>query len=387
MIIQGDPFQRIHLRDNNILSLHLKNFPGWRTGRKIVLIESDDWGSIRMPSRLVYKKLLDAGLNLNGGDGLRYSLYDSLETSSDLELLYEVLYSARDYNNTSAVLTANSVVANPDFEKIRDGGFQKYYYEPVTETLKKFRGSETTFKLWKEGIGNHVFIPQFHGREHLNISVWMNALRAKDNETLMAFNEGIWAFLPRNSFNTGLEYEAAFQLSELSRLEEHIEILKDGIGLFEKLLGYKAEYFVPPNGRINNKLNSICYKCGIKFRSASNIQQESVGNGKNKKVLHWQGQKESNGIRYIIRNCVFEPSKNGKDWVDSCLNDMKIAFRCRKPAIITTHRVNFIGVHDVSNRDNGLRELNRLLKAILKKWPDVEFMIANQLGDLMEYKG
>ena len=110
-------------------------------------------------------------------------------------------------------------------------------------------------KLWKEGISNRVFVPQFHGREHLNISVWMNALRSKDSETLMAFNEGMWAFVPRNSFYTGLEYEAAFQLSELSKLEEHIEILKDGLGLFEKLLGYKAEYFVPPNGRINNNLN------------------------------------------------------------------------------------------------------------------------------------
>lgn len=375
----------MEIRDiNNILSIHLKNLPGWRTGRKIVVLESDDWGSIRMPSRSVYKKLLDAGLDLNGGDGLRYSLYDSLEASSDLELLYEVLYSARDYYNASAVLTANSVVANPDFERIRVSDFQQYYYEPVSETLKKYKGSENTLKLWKEGINNRVFIPQFHGREHLNVSVWMNALRMKDTETLLAFNEGMWAFLPRSSIYTGLEYEAAFQLSVLSKLDEHIEILNDGIELFEKQLGYKAEYFVPPNGRINNKLNSACYRNGIKFRSASNIQQEPIGNGKNRRVLHWLGQKESNGIRYIIRNCVFEPSKPGKDWVDSCLNDIKAAFRWGKPAIITTHRVNFIGVHDVSNRDNGLRELTRLLRTILKKWPDIEFMVANQLGDLME---
>jgi hypothetical protein len=371
---------------NTVLSRHIRNLPGWHTHRRIVVIESDDWGSIRMPSRLVYKKLLNAGLDLNGGDGLRFSLYDSMATSSDLELLYEILYSSRDYNNASAVLTAISVVANPDFEKIRECGFQQYYYEPVTETLKKYTGSETTFKLWKEGIRNQVFVSQFHGREHLNISLWMNALRAKDHETLLAFNEGMWAFVPKNNFRKRLEYEAAFQLSELSELEEHIEILRDGLGLFEKLFGYKAEYFVPPNGRINNKLNFTCYGNGIKFRSASNIQIESVGNGKDKRVLHWLGQEESNGIRYIIRNCIFEPSVPGKDWVDSCLNDMKIAFRYYKPAIISTHRVNFIGIHDVSNRDNGLRELTRLLKAILRIWPDVEFMITNQLGKLMEGK-
>jgi hypothetical protein len=370
----------------NDITRHIKNLPGWHTGKKIVVIESDDWGSIRMPSRLIYEKLLNAGLDLNGGDGLRFSLYDSIETSTDLELLYEVLFSCRDSNNISAIITANCVVANPDFRRIRENGFQMYNYEPVTETIKRYKGSENLIKLWNEGIESRVFVPQFHGREHLNISVWMNALRTKDSETLMAFNEGMWAFRPKNGLNPGLEYEAAFQVSGLSELEEHKEILKDGIALFEKLLGYKPRYFVPPNGRINNRLNLSCYRNGIKFRSTSNIQMEPKGNGVNGRVFHWLGQKESNGLRYIIRNCVFEPSKKGKDWVDSCLNEMNIAFRCNKPAIITTHRVNYIGVHDISNRDTGLRELTRLLKTILRKWPDVEFMVVDQLGDLMESK-
>lgn len=32
---------------------HFLNLPGWHTRRKIVVIESDDWGSIRMPSKEV----------------------------------------------------------------------------------------------------------------------------------------------------------------------------------------------------------------------------------------------------------------------------------------------------------------------------------------------
>mgnify|MGYP000999890125 CR=1 FL=1 len=34
------------------------NIPGWRTNRKIVVIESDDWGSVRMRSREVYDRLI-----------------------------------------------------------------------------------------------------------------------------------------------------------------------------------------------------------------------------------------------------------------------------------------------------------------------------------------
>ena len=37
---------------------NLLNILGWRTKRHIVVIESDDWGSIRMPSKKVYDKLL-----------------------------------------------------------------------------------------------------------------------------------------------------------------------------------------------------------------------------------------------------------------------------------------------------------------------------------------
>ena len=327
----------------------LSSLPGWRTNRKIIVIESDDWGSIRMPSRLVYEKLLRAGLNLNGGDGLRYSLYDSLENQSDLENLYQVLYAFRDFNDTPAVFTANSVVANPDFEKIKENGFQQYYYEPFTETLKKYYGNDTTFKLWQEGINNRVFRPQFHGREHLNVSAWMKALMAGEREVLLAFDENMWAFVPKQRSIRELQYEAAFQLVELADLKIQEEIIADGLDLFERIFNYKAEYFVPPNGVISNYLNAICKKKGIKYRSVEKLQHEEIGYGRSKKVLHYLGQKDRLSIRYIVRNCLFEPNLQGKDWVDSCLNDIKASFCMNKPAIISTHRVNYIGVHNVSN--------------------------------------
>jgi len=62
---------------------NLSNIPGWRTHRKIVVIESDDWGSVRMPSRKVYNALKIKGIDLSSGDSLRYNLYDSLATSED----------------------------------------------------------------------------------------------------------------------------------------------------------------------------------------------------------------------------------------------------------------------------------------------------------------
>ena len=88
--------------------------------------------------------------------------------------------------------------------------------------------------------------------------------------------------------------------------------------------------------------------------------------------------------QYITRNCFFEPGSGEKtDWVDSCLSEIRTAFRYSKPAIICSHRVNYIGSLNPKNRDNGLAKLKDLLNRIKKYWPDVEFISSDVLGDMM----
>jgi len=363
------------------LTRNLSNVPGWRTNRKIVVIESDDWGSIRMPSLLVFEKLQSQGVELTKGDERIYNEYGNLATSNDLAALFELLSSIHDMNNNPAVFTAISVVANPDFEMIKKNGFKEYFYEPFTETLKRTTGCENSFDLWKEGIKNWLFVPQFHGREHLNVAVWMRALQQGDLNTHAAFEQECWGFM--NQHRMGISYQAAFELEYLADLESQKDIVCSGLRLFEQLLGYKATFFVPPNGPINNELVDVALKEGIKFMSGPKIQYESLGGGKSRRVFHWLGQKNQNGQRYITRNCFFEPSQTGKDWIDSCLRDIEIAFRWHKPAIISSHRVNYIGAIDHRNRDRGLVQLKQLLQSILKKWPEVEFVTSDKLGKII----
>ena len=108
-----------------------------------------------------------------------------------------------------------------------------------------------------------------------------------------------------------------------------------------------------------------------------------MGDGLFRRRLHWLGERDKSGVRYITRNCFFEPSLRTKDWVDHCLKEIETAFQWRKPAVISTHRVNYIGAHYPENREHGIQELKRLLASILKSWPDVEFLSSNQLGHLM----
>ena len=57
---------------------------GYKTNRKIVVFESVDWGSIRMPSKLAYSNLLKKGIGVD--KSYLYDTLDSLEKKEDLEV-------------------------------------------------------------------------------------------------------------------------------------------------------------------------------------------------------------------------------------------------------------------------------------------------------------
>ena len=122
---------------------------GWRTKRHLVVIESDDWGTIRMPSREVYEEFMRRGIRV---DKDPYCRYDNLATKHDLENLFEVLHSVKDKNGHPAVITANTLSVNPVFDKIRESDFTQYYCEPFTETLQRDAAHADAFEMWKEGM-------------------------------------------------------------------------------------------------------------------------------------------------------------------------------------------------------------------------------------------
>ena len=67
--------RRISAGVNNRVQRYISEHRGWTTDRKILVIESDDWGSIRMPSREIYEKSLRAGYRV---DLNMFDKYDSL---------------------------------------------------------------------------------------------------------------------------------------------------------------------------------------------------------------------------------------------------------------------------------------------------------------------
>lgn len=363
---------------------NISNIPGWSTNRKIVVIESDDWGSVRMSSPEAFERLKQAGVDeLNN----HYNLFDALECNDDLSSLFELLCKHNDSIGRHPVITGVNIVANPDFGKIKAEGYKKYYFEPFTETLKRYPAHDKVYELWKMGIENRLFVPTFHGREHLNVQRWMKALRQGHKTTHVSFEQCVTGVYSGIDNEVVPDYQAAFDIDVPLDVDYQKEVLKTGLDLFENLFGYKSEYFVPTNGPFNNSLESVLHKNGVKFINTAKKQLEPLGDANYKTNIRFLGQQNSYNQLYITRNCFFEPTSSGYErpkntnWIQNCLKEIEIAFRWHKPAVISTHRVNYAGFLYPENREKGLEQLDILLSTMLKKWPDIEFMTTVELGN------
>lgn len=362
------------------LRKHLVNIPGWRTKKKIVVIESDDWGSISMPSVQVYNKLLQQGAPI---DKSFFAKFDNLECEKDLIELFNVLLSFKDLNGNHPVITANTIVANPAFEKIKESGFNEFFYEQFSETLKKYYPESDVFSKYKTGISSHVFYPQFHGREHLNPLEWFKSIKSGNKYELMAFDHHALLALTKPLVSERkMGYMAAFDYESEEEFDTFKNVILEGQNLFEKLFGFRSSSFVAPTSIRSDRLDSILKSCGIKYHQMGQQFMPAM-EGYGKKERFW-GQTNKYGQLYWRRNAKFEPSSNQDfDWINSVMFEISTAFKWGKPAVINSHRVNYIGSLVPENREKTLKKLSELLKHLLKKFPDVEFMSSDQLGDLI----
>ncbi len=359
------------------ISSNLKNARGWRSSRRIVVFSVDDYGNVKVDSK--------EALAAMEAEGVRplshFDLYDTLETPDDLQALFETLTSVTDSKGRHAAFTAFSLPANIDFERMAAEDYAEYRYELLPETFAKRKGYEGTWKLWQEGMDKRIFVPQFHGREHLNVKMLNDALQRRDPATLTALKNRSYTGI---SVKTYPSYTAAFDFWDFSENEAFHDIIVDGLNAFEKVFGRRALNFNPPGGRESSVLHTTLKANGILFIDTPSDKREHEGDGKFRRVVNYMGKKNAEGQTYLIRNAVFEPNdKKPFDWVDKTLGEIEMAFRWKKPAIISSHRVNYCGHIDEEHRRNGLASLKRLLDEITRRWPDVEFMTADELGLLM----
>ncbi len=356
---------------------NLVNFRAAKTDAKVVVFESDDWGSIRVPSHSVYNKLKKLDIPI---DTFHYDTLDCLESEDDLQCLFDVLSNTKDSLANPAKFTFNTIVANPDFEQIRMDNFSRYTYQSFDDTYKQYWG-KSLLPLWKEAIENGCVLPQFHGREHVNVSLWMQLLASNNKQARKGFDLSYLGYTGPTGYPNHTHFLSAFHILNSNDLNNKEAVFSDGLKLFTTLFGFSPASFIACNYTWPSTIEKEFSKSGIRLIQGQRAQFDPVGlNGEINIKRHYTGEKNKMGQTFLVRNCFFEPAANPtKDWVSSCLKEISNAFFWDTPAIISSHRVNFIGSLVEKNRTENIKSLKKLLQRIVKKWPDVQFLTTHDL--------
>ena len=364
------------------LSNYLKNIPGWRTKRKLVIFSVDDYGNVRLASKAARLALQKKGISFSS----HFDSYDTLETSRDLEQLYDVLTSVKDAQGNYAVFTPYALPCNINFEAMVKNNYQEYESELLPETYKKLSEKDAhayngAWDIWKEGIAKGIMKPQFHGREHFNLTIFKDLLLKGNENLLTVLKQNSYVTIPEHS-DYNHSWTAAYSFDDKKETDGFLNNVADGLKKFKEVYDYDSKVFTPPAQQFPLHLEPELGALGIQYIDCPRSLKRHLGNGQYQMEKHKLGG--GTIMTELVRNVVFEPAvARTSDWVNFTFKQIEAAFHMNKPANISSHRVNFCGHIDEKNRKQGLAALKQLLDKIVKRWPDVEFISAYQLGVLI----
>lgn len=354
------------------------NLPAWRSSVPILVIESDDWGSIRMSSSDSYDLLREQGYSIEK----KYHEFDALENSEDIEKLFQILMSFQDVKGNHACITMNYLAANPDFDKIEENNFLKYFRKSLNEVYLQY-DSETVVDLVKTGENKGVFDVQFHGTEHLQITRWMKALQEGYKPVCDAFTLQVFSPPVEKLMNYPREFMDALDYDSVDEIPFQIQSLAEGLRIFEETWKKKPVSFIAPCYRWSKPIEKFLYQQGIRFIQGQRAQLHPIDKSgyEQRKIYRYTGQRNHYGQIYTVRNVMFEPTLDGvNESLIKAKKQIATAFKWRLPAIVSSHRINYTSRLHKSNRDNGLAALKELLHWVKENYPNVEFLSSPSLG-------
>jgi hypothetical protein len=225
----------------------------WRRLRAVVL-QSDDWGLCAwVPDDAAHRALADQPA-FRTPAGARYGR-STLEHATDVGALAELLRRHRGADGESAVLQANTIVANPDHAAMRGLGdtpeAMPLVFQPATPSRWSRPG------LWEavraaEAAG--VWWAELHGLHHLPEQAWLAALRRGDDDALRALAQGS---------PIARAVEASSEYDPAEPRERRAHHLRRALLAFRELFGRAPSSFCPPDYRFDDWLESEAASLGL----------------------------------------------------------------------------------------------------------------------------
>lgn len=328
----------------------------WRALRAVA-IESDDWGFAGfVPDGDAWRDLDREAL----GPGRFPPVYwgSTLEDSTDVALLADLLAANPGRDGLPAVLQANYVVAS----LAREGDAWREY-------------------AWPD-------LPPAYRRPGL----WSAVASARARGVWRAEFHATWHYDPERRFSAALESDVAREVTrrgitlfpgseqarELGPWRARADLAREldaSMACFAAAFGRPAVSTVAPDYTWNAAMEDLWQERGLTVIQGKREQRNpDLPGGYAGRVLKLLGRRldamRHPGRTYLERNCRFEPVQeaNPEDTWRRCAAEVKAAWERGEPAIIETHRVNFAHT-DPAVSVVGREALSHLLEAVAAGGP------------------
>lgn len=349
----------------------------------LIVFQSDDWGTQRIPVGLKISHLIS--------ETNEFEVYDTLENEVDLEQFRDTICLINNQIVPKFKFTFNVVSGNPDFKKIRNRHYQEFFAQNLNESYEFYGYNKLKLKeQWNLLLDSKFLNFQFHSREHVNYKLWLDSIRSKDPKSCVAFDLGFWGISTEFTKKRNQSFMATWD-KDLDLLDA--QNFRQGLVYFKDYFNINPISFVPNNYIFHKKNMNILEENGIISIQGKNylIQPQNRRLFKYRhKIERNMGtiEKGSNSLISIVRNVQFEPSKDlfsnkhnesFTPQIDLAMNQINLAIMKGLPAVIDTHRVNYVGGRNEQNRDYGLQQLRKLVERIHNNYPDAEFISTTEL--------
>lgn len=209
----------------------------------------------------------------------------------------------------------------------------------------------------------------------------MRELQNGNPDKLRAFEARMPGIFPKDNPNAGNQCVIALGQESASEQEEINNVVDDALKQFEQIWGLKSKSFVACNYTWNSPVEKVLLNNRVELIQTDRMQRISLDNNR---IRYFSGQCNGKGIFYSIRNCHFEPSLIQTDsLLQNIIDELEQAFKQKTIAVFSTHRVNYVGSIDPSNRNHTLILLDELLTYLTVKYSDLEFLSSDKIVDIL----
>jgi hypothetical protein len=307
-----------------------------------------------------------------------------------MKMLFHILKIHSGIDGVNPVFTTNYVVANPDYEKIKNNLYKKFEFNKFPIVPKRWERGELLNTVIN-GMNEGIWQPEYHGLVHIDPNAWLDLLIHNDNNTIKLFQvESYGGINSRNS---------EYNISQSKHVQT--DIIRTGINIFNETFQYSPVSSISPYYRWDSRTEDILSKEGIKIIQAKNRQggNDTVHDKLFGNILKFFNIKDTyhnkliiNGDRnvkydlvYLNRNIDFEPQEytNKDKIIINTINNITEKWNKNEVPIISSHRYNYVGFDSKACKEN-LFLLDRLLTEIENANPKVIYLTDMELGQVYQ---